>query len=342
MANCVNGHPLRSGVFFCPLCGVDTRVTCENLHLSPGGSKFCLICGAPIDLDSAVNARTQRVQDTSSGVASVQSSHVANDGFVAGGPLYGGELAPGSGHRPVRATRIYLIGIAIVVIGAIAAFSLKSTNTPLGDTTTTIPSADGGYINSWVISLSTPNGNVMSDTIETGSPTPYEVGSSINGTTTAGAACSLVTGTDAVIPASIILGNVTSGTDDVPAIEIDGVGSSSFPDAYGTTLNYEQTFTSGSYCYGQNGDTNFDIYSSQPIADGVSSHSQGFFDITGFYSSGNVSDGTTLLSEAVLTVPESFTITDASNNVTTYTVTNVTGPGVVNTGDGWQFNLDGS
>ncbi|HZU80980.1 MAG TPA: hypothetical protein VE991_13765, partial [Acidimicrobiales bacterium] len=71
-----------------------------------------------------------------------------------------------------------------------------------------------------------------------------------------------------------------------------------------------------------------------------SSRQYGFFDITGYY--GGSASTSTILGDTIIDVPASQSETFNDGTSENFTVTNVTGPGVVQSSDGWEFDLAGA
>jgi hypothetical protein len=246
-------------------------------------------------------------------------------------------------------------GVVGLVIWATTASS-TGYNPPGGGyyTTSTVPTETtgapvpvGAFVRTWTISASATGGYSMTAELRVGNPQPYEA-NIINGQTTAGMACSLSSQTDAVIPAELVLTNTTSSFNATPGIDVDGIGTSSIPGITGPVLLWEADYSSGATCTGQDdGATSFNVESSVPDSPGQSSTSDAFFDITDFYSPSDPTSDTSVLADTVLSIPSSFTITPNSSDggpgaPITYQVNQVTGPGVAQSDESWEFTLAGS
>ena len=217
-------------------------------------------------------------------------------------------------------------------------------------TTTTVPSGGGATLTSatavhtWTVSLTSTGAQVLTATLEIGRPEAYQSGD-VNGNATAGTACSLTAGTDEVIPANVVMDNLTPGQVSTLGADFSGIGSQSIPALFGPELLWEASYSTGTQCSGQgDGSSDIVIYSENMEPSGSPVTTNGFLEITNF-SSPNYS-AAQVLQDAVITVPSSFSVTPTGNGgdavATDYTVTGVSGPGVVQTASGWQFTLAGT
>jgi len=198
---------------------------------------------------------------------------------------------------------------------------------------------------SWTITETDVNGNTSTITLEVGLPEPYTSSnppeaSQMNGAIggfAAGDGCSLTDGEDAAVPALITATNNSSrGLDET--INFTGVGGSSIPGTEGPTLEWEALYGGGPVgrrsgtCDDQNGfGVNF------ANVEGTT-QLYGFFDITGYY------DGATseseILNDTIIDVPSDQTGTSNGSNESV-TITGASGPGVIQSSDGWEFDLAG-
>jgi hypothetical protein len=220
----------------------------------------------------------------------------------------------------------------------------SSGSTPTGGPT--LPA--GAFMRTWSITATAPGGDVLTADLTVGDPRPYRRGIEVGGAT-AGAACALSPATDAVIPARLTVSGSMASFDTTVGIVISGIGGGSFPGRPGPQLLWEADYATGMQCVGQSdGSVSFEDYSNDPFSAGTTTTTDAFFDITGFYSAGDRVSVRASLGDAVLTVASTYTITTppdydtGSSPPTTWTVTNVSGPGVARTGTGWAFTLAGS
>jgi hypothetical protein len=265
-------------------------------------------------------------------------------------------------HRdPGMARRILLIGISISVIGiglsiAAAVYSnsvVNSFTTPTFDTTPTVPDSTpvlsstpaGGTAYTWTIDLTADGGATSTVQLEVGEPEVYQIGLT-NGNATAGDACSLNVGTDEVVPAVVIMANTSSQAATL-GLDLSGVGEESIPGFAGPELIWEANYSSGPQCTGQtDGDSSVVIYSDNEVASTADIVTDGFFEITNYSATSDSGLGTDVLGDAVITVPTTFDVNPSSSGgtgaYTDFTVTGVSGPGVEQTGSGWEFTLVGT
>jgi hypothetical protein len=263
---------------------------------------------------------------------------------------------------PRMARRILGIGIAISVVGILISVAVtiysdsvinRLATTPLYQTpTTTLPSITtplsstltGGATHTWTISMTTSLGDTASAEIEVGSPETFQDGIT-NGDATAGTACSLNPGTDEVIPADIIMTNTSTG-DLTVGVDVSGIGQESIPSFTGPELIWEAEYSAGPQCAGQDdGNTDVNIYSEDEVQSGAGSTTDGFFEITNFVPQSSTGVNTGVLGDAILTVPTNFEVSpdgDGTGVYTDFTVTGVSGPGVVQNSSGWEFTLAGT
>ncbi len=273
-------------------------------------------------------------------------------------------------HRDTRmARRILIWGMAWTLLGTGVSIALVARTdssftsfwrahfsgahtmaTTTSTTTPTVASSGGtaltsaNAVHTWTVSLSSPDSQALTASLEIGSPEAYQ-GGETNGSATAGTACSLTPGVDEVIPANVVMENQTPDQVSTLGADFSGVGSWSIEALPGPELLWEASYSTGTQCTGQ-GDGNSDvvIYSENLEPSGTSVTTNGFFEITNF-SSPNYS-AAQVLDDAVITVPSAFSVTPTGNSgdaiVTDFTVTGVSGPGVVQTASGWQFTLAGT
>jgi hypothetical protein len=264
---------------------------------------------------------------------------------------------------PRMATRILWIGIAISVVAISLSVAIgvytnsvvsSLTSPPFQITTTTVPTItlplsstlSGGVAHSWTVSMTASGGYSATAELEVGNPAPYQLGLT-SGDATAGSACSLTAGTDAVIPAVLVMTNTSANLTTTLGADFSGIGQRSIPSFTGPELIWEANYSGGPQCAGQgNGATDLNVYSLSEAASGTDSVTDGFFDITNYYSSSLNGGGSSILGDTILTVPTSFYVTPSSNggsSVTTlFYVSGVTGPGVLKTSSGWEFTLAGT
>jgi hypothetical protein len=180
--------------------------------------------------------------------------------------------------------------------------------------------------------------------IEIGSPETFQEGIT-NGNATAGTGCSLNPGTDEVIPADIIMTN-TSTDEITTGVDLSGLGQESIPSFVGPELIWEAQYSGGPQCAGQDdGNTNVNIYSEDEMQSGAQSTTDGFFEITNFAPESSSGTGISVLGDAIITIPTNFDVSpdgDGTGTYTDFTVTGVSGPGVVQNASGWQFTLAGT
>ena len=219
-----------------------------------------------------------------------------------------------------------------------------ATTTPavVSSGTTTLNAATAAHV--WTVYLTSSSGQALTTSLEIGSPEAYQSGLT-NGSAVAGTSCSLTPGTDEVIPANVVMNNVTPGQVSTLGADFSGIGGQSIPALMGPSLLWEASYSTGSSCDGQNdGRTDFGIYSDNQEPEGTTNTTNGFLEITNF-SSPNYS-ALQVLQDAVITVPSSFSVNPTGgqgNSVATdFTVTAVQGPGVVQTSSGWEFTLAGT
>jgi hypothetical protein len=207
----------------------------------------------------------------------------------------------------------------------------------------------GSFVRSWIITATATGGYSMTAELEVGNPEPFREGIA-NGSATAGSACSLNAETDAVIPAELILTNVTPGFPATPGITLDGIGSGSIPGFTGPELLWEAQYADGAQCAGQgDGNSSFGVNATNPLGTNETSTAAAFFDITQYYSPDQPNGDPSILGDALLTVPSSFQVdlsnsqsNSTSNAYTSYIVDGVSGPGVVPVDGGWEFSLAGT
>jgi hypothetical protein len=276
------------------------------------------------------------------------------------GGLIGWSLVKDRDQKMAR--RILVIGIAVSVLAigssiAVVSYSdskLNQFSQELQQPTTTLPTTtlpltsvlSGGATNSWIVSMTDGDDDSATVELEVGSPQPLQNGVT-NGDATAGGACSLDDDTDTAIPAVIVMTNTSPDDATTVGADFSGIGQGSIPSYTGPELIWEAQYSGGAQCDGQtDGSANVLINSTDPVTSGESIDTDGFFDITNYYSPGT-SDGLPgVLADSILTVPTSFdastTSSDGSSTTTQFTVTNVTGPGVEQTDSGWEFTLAGT
>jgi len=263
------------------------------------------------------------------------------------------------------AVRILIAGIAVSVVAI--ALSLALTvytnsmvnnlsslgNQNLGSAGTTVPQSSvpgttpsltygltGGATFSWTVDMTSSAGASATVELDVGNPQPFQSGTT-NGDATAGSACSLSALTDEVIPAIITLTNTSANMATIVGANFAGIGSGSIPSFTGPELIWEAAYAGGPQCTGQDGNSStIDMYTSNAIAAGARAVTDGFFDITNYFPS--ASSGSSVMADTILTVPSTFTVTNAAGSTTVFNITNVSGPGVVQTSSGWEFTLAGT
>jgi hypothetical protein len=170
-------------------------------------------------------------------------------------------------------------------------------------------------------------------TLSVGAPQDYEPGLEVDGFA-AGQGCELDTSDgDAVLPFQLTVANTSSSSSNV-GFTIDGVGDNSIPGITGPMLEAETNFSdSGDTC---DDESTVGVQSTQAIGSGQDVVISGFFDITE-YSSGAATESA-ILDDTLLTIAT----TNGPDADGSYTVDSVAGPGVIEFGSGWEFDLAGT
>lgn len=178
----------------------------------------------------------------------------------------------------------------------------------------------------WTVSGAVSGAPVQVE-VQTGDPVPYHQGDS-NGRAYVGDGCQ-GSAADAVIPLTV---NLSSTNASGPfGFTLGGLGGTSLPNFPGATLQADIAYAEGTSCSG--GKETLAMVQQQVGPTG----SEGFLFLRGFYSSTSTSRQKAMLADARLTIASS-----QSGSSYNLLVRGVQGPGVVQTGSGWSFALDGS
>ncbi len=319
------------------------------------GSAFCTACGATLrtrvnespSVVTAVGAPAGWPNPAASTLAAPSRAHYW---WVLLGAVGGvvGWLLVRERNRSM-ALRILVMGIVVTAVslaGSLAtvfylnaaahrisaAYPVTSPSVaPSSVPTTTPPSQVGVGSPTWTIDLTSPSGAAATATLQLGTVEPFQNGL-VNGALTAGTACQFTPNVDGVIPAVLTLTNGPSNSAMVVGVDIQGIGSGSS----GQLLTWEAQYTGGPQCTGQNdGSYDVNVYSTNPLSAGSSSTTDAFIGVLGLYG-GTSLNPSSVLSQEVLTVPSTFQVGGTGG---TYSVTDVTGPGVTPVAMGWQFTL---
>lgn len=217
-----------------------------------------------------------------------------------------------------------------------------------GDTTTSvvqdnISAPAGGTAQTWTISAQAPGGYSETVTVLIGHVEHAKDGAT-NGSDTAGGACTFDSGTDALVPMVIDMTNTTSN---FPAsigyaftIEAPGATTGNSGDQ-NVSVSYEGSYSQGEQCSSSDGNISGE---KNNVSNDGSSTVDGFLIISNYYSPANPNGNTALLADIDLSVPSTLGAgsVDGSADTTQYTVSGVTGPGVVDENNAWTFNLAGT
>ena len=353
MATCDKcGSEVEASAAFCPFCGV-TRNTATPLADQPPEASASDHVDVSSDEGDALSKGSEG-STNSPGDATTTSS----DG------TYREMVEPPKGGRSKKGLVIGALGVAAAVVVAVAlSTSSSSSSSSSPTTTTTYPSLTtdtstttttpppATFNKSWTTTAESNNGYAMTAELQVGDPAPFTNSSSItNGDATAGSSCSVTATTDAVIPFELTLTNTTSGTfDDQPSIAYGGIGSLSSYDSNGnqvdtgTQLEAEPQFAEGPQC--ESDGQSLSVKTTNSMSPGSTSTTYGFFIIPNYYSPSHPSGDSSLLTDSILTVSPTQSISSSSGTaVSSFDVKNVSGPGVVaqGFGNGWEFDLAGT
>jgi hypothetical protein len=205
-----------------------------------------------------------------------------------------------------------------VVATPTPAFSFPADSTPL-PTATPAQRANSPLKYDYTFTETEPGGYTFDGTVDLGTPEAFTEGIT-QGSLTAGSACTINPGADAIVPGFLSLTNETSGFSATPAVTVGWSGT-----GWGGSISeIEAGFSDGPVC-----ETNdLEVQSTNPVSEGGGFNIRFFVIIPNYYTPDDPQGDTALLSQAQLSL--SPCLDPSTDN--TITPTSMNGPGVSGTG----------